>query len=338
MKRLFSFLVLFSLVLGVSANASHDPFDEDTLNFNDEAFYFVETSKTTENYFGFQAQNSLGIAVYEKLTPASETRICGFDLKVQRVHNNPTNNARLAYEIRQGGSHPFDSSNFIAEQDRSIEHLPASTSATFDYIQFPLPLSGTNITNGCTTLLAGGTYWLKLRNFTETALVALKLGIHDREFGNRTGFYPCVVSACSGNEAVPQKDLQFRLYTDNPVNVISQQEFLFFPSSASYNFTDTDFGILGNFFRDVIVWAFFPSESSINRFADLADDIENKPPIGYFTEMKDTINNLNIGTASVSYDTSAIAGIVNPLKTGLSFILWFLLGVWLFKRIAHLDL
>ena len=110
------------------------------------------------------------------------------------------------------------------------------------------------------------------------------------------------------------------------------------PTTASITGdTPTDFGLVGNVFRDVGLWLFVPPSGSFNRFTTLADDIQEKPPIGYWTLIKDDFNNLASGSPTISWDLTAISSIIEPFKTGLAWILWILWAVWLLVRITKLD-
>ncbi len=60
------------------------------------------------------------------------------------------------------------------------------------------------------------------------------------------------------------------------------------------DFTDEDFGLLGNYFRDVIVWAFYPSQTSLNSFLGVRDDLMLKAPFGYYTEAKSIFSDITV--------------------------------------------
>lgn len=101
--------------------------------------------------------------------------------------------------------------------------------------------------------------------------------------------------------------------------------------------TPTDFGVIGNAIRDVMTWAFVPSSASFNQFGGLLDTIQEKPPIGYFTQIKESFDNLASGSATIDLDLTAIEPITTPFKTGIAWLAWILWAVWLLSRITKLD-
>lgn len=109
------------------------------------------------------------------------------------------------------------------------------------------------------------------------------------------------------------------------------------PTSASYNFTTHDYGALGNFFRDIIVAGFWPSQNSLGQYASLSDTIKNKPPFGYFSAIKTAFSGLatSSGTADTTLAHSAIKAFTDPLRTGLAVVLWVGFGWYLWKRFIH---
>ena len=101
--------------------------------------------------------------------------------------------------------------------------------------------------------------------------------------------------------------------------------------------TPNDFGVIGNAFRDVLLWVFVPSDNAFNQFTTLLTPIENKPPIGYFTLISASFSSLASGSATVSLDLTAIEPITTPFKTGLAWLLWVLWAVWALGRVTKFN-
>lgn len=92
-------------------------------------------------------------------------------------------------------------------------------------------------------------------------------------------------------------------------------------------------------FQTLLNYLFVPSAQSVNNFTGLLAPIENKPPIGYFNIIKNELSGLSGGTASFELAGSdEISTVFEPLKTGISFCLWFIFALWLFKRITNLEI
>jgi hypothetical protein len=116
------------------------------------------------------------------------------------------------------------------------------------------------------------------------------------------------------------------------------------PVPTSTILTATSSCEAGNFFENgacyLFNYLFIPSQSSVNRFGNLTDTLNKKPPIGYFTAIKTAFNSIATTTTSTFAlaDISAITGSpVALLRTGLTWILWIVLGFWIFNRFRHFD-
>jgi hypothetical protein len=89
------------------------------------------------------------------------------------------------------------------------------------------------------------------------------------------------------------------------------------------------------------VWLFVPSPATLNQFSTLGDTLKNKPPMGYFYRVKDALVFSATSTPAFNLEnasTTLAASIYNPLKSGITFLLWLAFGFWIFNRIRHLDL
>lgn len=133
------------------------------------------------------------------------------------------------------------------------------------------------------------------------------------------------------------------LWTDLPVWV---GEWSFgLPPPPEPDFTDKDFGILGNYFRDVLVWLFYPSNYSIDRFASLKDTLESKSPFGYFLSIKNSLSSLSSsGVESFDLSSSFEDNNINDeilfstIKTGLGWCIWLLFSIWFIRRIKDFHI
>jgi len=124
---------------------------------------------------------------------------------------------------------------------------------------------------------------------------------------------------------------------------------LTYPTSSEYSFTDADFGWLGNMFRDVIVWLFYPSDVSLSRFTDLADEIKDKIPFSYYYEIKDilaapsitstsTALNINLSYLGMSdsvpfFSLDNLGSFLTTMRTLFSVICWIFLAIYFIWRI-----
>lgn len=148
------------------------------------------------------------------------------------------------------------------------------------------------------------------------------------------------------------------LYTDQDLSYIDTKEkfydylrsaFIYYvqlPSAEEYQALITlpagtcdDLGTIAGALCRVITYLFFPSQASLNQFSQLKDLIANKPPFGYYTSIKNSLNTLSSTTTPAFALTTEINNIAifGTLKIGLIWILWFFFGFWVIKRISRFD-
>lgn len=100
-------------------------------------------------------------------------------------------------------------------------------------------------------------------------------------------------------------------------------------------------GWLENSLCSVFYFLFKPSQTTFESLTTIKDRIINKPPIGYFTIIKDKISNLTVGTSTYAIidasTTEAFSGIFNPIKTGFTWFLWLFFGFFVFNRFRHFE-
>jgi len=119
-------------------------------------------------------------------------------------------------------------------------------------------------------------------------------------------------------------------------------------TSSDYAWVDQDFGLIGNYFRDVIKYLFYPSDENIQQFNGLSDEFKTKIPFSYYYEIRDTLADTSIVATSsvISIDLSFIgAGTVpflsfddiGSFKTAMGMLFntlcWILLAMYFIFRI-----
>lgn len=94
-------------------------------------------------------------------------------------------------------------------------------------------------------------------------------------------------------------------------------------------------------FQNAIVWALYPSQSSLTAVAQGGAAIKNKPPFGYLFVNIAAIQALNAsGTPPVALAASApiTTYIFHPIDVGLGSLMFFFFGVWFFLRVRNIAL
>lgn len=86
------------------------------------------------------------------------------------------------------------------------------------------------------------------------------------------------------------------------------------PNPANYDFTTQDFGYLGNMFRDVVVFLFFPSQANINtQFGSIQTTMIQKIPFAYYFALKDAFT---AGQAALTTGALPTISISSPFAGG----------------------
>ena len=300
---------------------------------------------------GFKISDNVSSASYmagaTKYTPALNRKLCEVGAKISRIGDAPENNRTIWLRIYKDLAKPsfLPLSDHTDEafwvENRSSAEYPllstyldiygriASESVGYTY----LTIKSKNQSETCVTLEAQHTYWFTWQLETPAPYGGTYFGWASdyplftswvRDTGDSTNTWHYLIDG---------KTWSFELRND-----LTGGTTYLPPATASYGFENKDFGLLGNMFRDVIVWLFFPDQANLERFGNLWDTIRLKPPIGYFTAAKDELGLVSVGSASITFDTTAAAGIITPLRTGIIVILWVLFAFWIFHRLRNLDL
>ena len=109
--------------------------------------------------------------------------------------------------------------------------------------------------------------------------------------GNYSWNYYLLDSTTSATSS-PSDTTNFIVGTSTPYLVATST----FPSIP--DFENQDFGLLGNMFRDVIAWLFYPSQNAIEAFTNVRTELMEKSPFGYFTLAREKMLAINLSSAS----------------------------------------
>lgn len=94
-------------------------------------------------------------------------------------------------------------------------------------------------------------------------------------------------------------------------------------------------------FQNALIFAFYPSQESINNFITLKNEISQKPPFGYVTAITSQLSALS-GTASSTFvlqlEPNIRDNIITPARTATASILFLFFGVWFYNRVRKIDI
>lgn len=262
----------------------------------------------------------------EHFKPTIDQVACTIRQKVEIVsHSSVSYEASLDWSVKQGTNINTATTitGFATELLASISWVSSN------------PIYHNFLMSNCATLTANLDYWFLFRS--THLLTADVVRIYKRNSIQSSQSGAWLRASGTGSYTAQQADWSFQLRSDSTISA-GYSGGWGEPATASYGFENKDFGILGNYFRDVIVYLFFPDEATLSQFGNLFETIKNKPPIGYFTQIKNLFSNLSTGTADLSFTLTPFALILSPLRTGLEVILWFMLAFWLLHRFRQFIL
>jgi len=104
---------------------------------------------------------------------------------------------------------------------------------------------------------------------------------------------------------------------------------------------DPNSGLFQNSFCNLFICLFKPSDGTFDRYNGIWDMMSVKPPLGYFTQIKNSMENIDNATSSAFTfeDMSQLNGsLFDDLKDGVAMLLWFMFGIWIFNRFRHIQL
>jgi len=92
--------------------------------------------------------------------------------------------------------------------------------------------------------------------------------------------------------------------------------------------------------KGILSFLFVPSQTNLNQLANLKNQIAAKPPFGYYALLSDALSGVEEGDegADLTGSSELASVFFTPVSTVFSVGLWFLFGVYVLKRIRHLEI
>jgi hypothetical protein len=94
--------------------------------------------------------------------------------------------------------------------------------------------------------------------------------------------------------------------------------------------------------KNALIWAFYPTQDSIEQYNDFISLIQAKAPIGYFYSAKDSLTGLSATSTSNVFDIdipySLKRYIFTPFDVAIAGILWFFFLINFYKRFKTIQL
>lgn len=93
-------------------------------------------------------------------------------------------------------------------------------------------------------------------------------------------------------------------------------------------------------FQNAMIFLFKPSQNAYQPFIDLKEDIQYKPPFGYFFAVKEVFDDFNATTTpAYTWEIQEVlwSEMLAPVKAGFGMILWLLFGFWVIRTLSKLQ-
>ena len=92
---------------------------------------------------------------------------------------------------------------------------------------------------------------------------------------------------------------------------------------------------------EISQFLFVPATTSVSSYQNLTTAFQQKAPFAYFYTISNTLSSLS-STSTPAFSLASSTGALNtsifqPIKTGLTWILWIMFGIFCIKRIAKFD-
>ena len=96
-------------------------------------------------------------------------------------------------------------------------------------------------------------------------------------------------------------------------------------------------GFFDNLLCNLYVSLFVPSDTALNQFSGLWDNIKYKPPFGYAVAINTAISGIAIGTTTLAFAGISDISFFGTLRLVLTTLLWFLFVFWIFHRLRNFN-
>lgn len=133
--------------------------------------------------------------------------------------------------------------------------------------------------------------------------------------------------------------------TSTEVSAVSQYNATDFISSprdlALYPEYECGISSLTGCFKNAIIWAFYPTQDTLDNWARLQDTIQTKAPVGYFYLAKNSIAGLSAtstGSFNITIPSSLKTYIFTPFDVGVGAILWAFFLFNFYKRLKTITI
>lgn len=104
-------------------------------------------------------------------------------------------------------------------------------------------------------------------------------------------------------------------------------------------YLDCSLSNITNCFINALIYVFLPSESTLNRFLSLKDELAEVIPFGYFIYIYDRLNTLEVDplVSPIIPELPLQSAVFDPLRTGIGYALWLYFAIHLYRRFKTIE-
>lgn len=142
-------------------------------------------------------------------------------------------------------------------------------------------------------------------------------------------------------QAIDNTNYTITEIASSSINIVASSTILNLEDILNYPEYECSITSITGCFKNALVWAFYPTASSLQSYDTFLDLIKTKAPIGYFYVVKDSLTGLNASstpTFNITIPEHLKNTFFDPIDLAISSILWIYYIVFLYKRIKHLQI
>lgn len=93
--------------------------------------------------------------------------------------------------------------------------------------------------------------------------------------------------------------------------------------------------------KNAFIWAFYPTQDSLNQYNNFLQLMQNKAPFGYFYSIKGSLSGISSTSTSIfniTIPANLKQFIFDPFDIAIASILWFFGSIHIYKRLKDVDI
>jgi len=329
----------------------------------------LEATSTVANFepinWAYWDRSNTYDAIFYGWTATTTGSVCAIQIPISRYSVSTETDHQIPITIGIVDATTTDPENttFISNTSFSAGYYsgdyPVSIQPSADAITIYFTLFEGSDTVACQTINAGQTIWVKVRDLDwpmPDTNNPMRYGqnLSYTNIGTRVCYRFGDSGTTLADECLADGSGAINILTDYslvPFNLVFTE-----PTADYYSFADEDFGLVGNYIRDVLKYLFTPSSESLQMYEDSQNLLATKVPFGFFAYASSSLGELGAEattTTPIGFHVSSTAGdvfaisedveVFNPseiealippalltmIRAIAAVVMWFLFFTWI---------